>query len=51
MRLMRLFDLSDVLIVCGFGCVLVGLWWLLPALAMIVGGAGLMWLGMLLGGL
>lgn len=43
-------DVSDLLIICGFGCVLVGLWWLLPAAAMIVGGLGLIVVGILLTG-
>lgn len=42
------FDTSDGLIVAGTGCVFVGLWWLLPAAAMIVGGLLLVALGLLL---
>lgn len=47
---MRKIDASDVLVSCGFVSLLVGLWWLLPAAAMIIGGLLLMGLGLLLAG-
>lgn len=43
---MRWFDVSDLLVVVGFVCLLVGLWWLSPAAAMIVGGLGLIMVGL-----
>jgi hypothetical protein len=47
---MKRFDAADILTGAGFVIVLVGLWWLLPAAAMIIGGLGLMALGLLVAG-